>query len=110
MYIILFNVILLFFVLFPLKAVADAEYIDLRIVDHKFLPDTINVPADKVIKIRVENSDSTVEEFESFDLKREKIVPAKGKVIIIVGPLSPGEYSFFGEFHQETAQGKLIVK
>ena len=53
---------------------------------------------------------ATVEEFESFDLKREKIIPAKGKVIVIVGPLSSGEYSFFGEFHQETAQGKLIVK
>ena len=39
-----------------------------------------------------------------------KIIPAKGKVIVIVGPLSSGEYSFFGEFHQETAQGKLIVK
>ena len=106
----MFRVILSIFIFFSLSAFADAEYINLQIIDHKFVPDIINVPTDKVIKIRVENLDSTVEEFESFDLKREKIIPAKGKVIVIVGPLLPGTYSFFGEFHQETAQGKLIVK
>jgi len=107
---IVFQIIFSIFILFSLYAFADAKYIDLQIIDHKFVPDIVHVPADTVIKIRVENLDPTVEEFESFDLKREKIIPAKGKVIVIVGPLSSGEYSFFGEFHQETAQGKLIVK
>ena len=106
----MFFIRLLIVGLFSFNAFADAEYVDLQIIGHKFVPDIVYVPTDKVIKIRVVNLDSTVEEFESFDLKREKIVPASGKIIIIVGPLLPGEYSFFGEFHQETAQGKLIVK
>jgi hypothetical protein len=24
--------------------------------------------------------------------------------------LKPGEYKFFGDFHQDTAQGKIIIK
>ena len=101
---------LLIVIFLPFCAFADADYIDLQIIDHKFVPDVIYAPVDKVIKIRVSNLDSTIEEFESFDLKREKIVPANGKITVTVGPLSHGEYSFFGEFHQETAQGKLIIK
>jgi hypothetical protein len=92
------------------SANAEVEYIDLEISKHTFIPKIIYASVNKIIKIRVANLDSTIEEFESFDLKREKIVPANGSITVIVGPLSPGEYSFFGEFHPETAQGKLIVK
>ena len=31
-------------------------------------------------------------------------------VTIFLGPLEPGEYKFFGDFHQDTAQGVLEVK
>jgi hypothetical protein len=37
-------------------------------------------------------------------------VPPKGKITILVGPLEPGRYPFFGEFHKETAKGVLIAK
>ena len=46
----------------------------------------------------------------SIDLKREKIVLANSKARVILAPLKPGEYKFFGEFHEDTAQGKIIVK
>jgi hypothetical protein len=29
---------------------------------------------------------------------------------VFLGPLDPGEYKFFGDFHQDTAQGVLIAK
>lgn len=29
---------------------------------------------------------------------------------IFVGPLKPGRYPFFGEFHEKTAQGVLIAE
>jgi hypothetical protein len=45
-----------------------------------------------------------------FDLKREKIVLGNSTIKIVLAPLVPGEYKFFGDFHQETAQGKIIVK
>jgi len=82
----------------------------LIIKDHKFIPDILEIPANKKIKLIVHNQDDEVEEFESFDLRREKLIPAKGKIKVNIGPLEPGEYKFFGEFHMQTAQGKIIVK
>ena len=49
-------------------------------------------------------------EFESHELNREKIVTGKGKITVFVGPLKPGKYPFFGEFHMDTAQGVLIAR
>lgn len=82
----------------------------LVIRNHKFEPATLAVPAGVKIKLLVENQDPTPEEFESNDLNREKIVLGKGKITIYIGPLDPGKYGFFGDFHQETAQGVLIVE
>ena len=87
----------------------DIITVDLHIKDHKFIPDLIELPANKKISIIVHNNDPTIEEFESFDLKREKIVLGNNTIKIILAPLVPGEYKFFGDFHQETAQGKIIV-
>jgi len=93
------------------KAIAyEVETHTIEIINHKFVPNIIEGSQGKVIKLEINNKDKTVEEFESFDLKREKIVPGNKKIVITVGPLKKGEYVFFGEFHQETAQGKLIIK
>ena len=32
------------------------------------------------------------------------------EIRIIVGPLSPGEYKFIGEYHEDTAKGVLVAK
>lgn len=89
---------------------SDIEKYEIKLVKHKFAPDIITASADKIIKLKIINTDSTVEEFESFELKREKIVTGNSSITITVGPLKPGEYKFFGEFHPQTAQGKLIIK
>ena len=95
-------------VAFP-AAAEDTDF-NLVIREHKFLPAEITVPARKKIKLVIENQDATAEEFESDELKREKVVPPKGKVTLFVGPLEPGRYAFFGDFHKETAKGVLIAK
>ncbi len=82
----------------------------LTIRDHKFEPSTLNVPAGVKIKLLVQNQDPTPEEFESNDLNREKIVVGKGTITVFLGPLDAGRYGFFGDFHQETAQGVLVVQ
>lgn len=88
---------------------SDALEIDIYIKDHKFEPDVIEVPSGRKLRITVHNMDSTIEEFDSPDLKREKIIPGKSKGRIILAPLKVGEYHFIGEFHEETAKGKLVV-
>ena len=82
----------------------------IAIRDHKFDPPELNVPAGAKIKLSIENQDATPEEFESTDLNREKVVVGKGTITVFIGPLDAGKYHFFGDFHQETAQGDLIAK
>jgi plastocyanin len=93
-------------------ASAQAQEAEAQLVirDHRFEPAEIKVPAGKKVKLVIENQDATAEEFESHELNREKVVPPKGKVTVFVGPLKPGRYPFFGEFHKETAKGVLIVE
>ena len=88
---------------------ADPEF-TLVIKDHKFSPAELKVPANTKIKLIVDNQDATPEEFESKELKREKIIPGKSKGTVMIGPLKPGRYPFFGEFHEKTAKGVVIAE
>lgn len=80
------------------------------IKNHRFEPAVVEVPAKVRVKLVIDNQDATSEEFESKDLRREKVVTGNSKATLWVGPLPKGEYGFYGEFHQDTAQGKLIAK
>ena len=82
----------------------------LSIRNHKFEPAELTVPAGQKVRLLVENHDATPEEFESNELNREKIVTGNGTITVLLGPLDQGRYPFFGDFHQETAQGVLIAK
>ena len=88
---------------------AEKEFL-VQIKDHKFQPEVIEVPANEKFTLVIENLDKTLEEFESNDLKKEKLVGGGKKITIAISPLKAGEYKFFGDFHQKTAQGKVIVK
>jgi len=92
----------------PVRA-ADIEA-KLTIRDHKFEPAQLTVPAGAKIRLSIENQDATPEEFESHELNREKIVVGNGTITVFIGPLDAGRYPFFGDFHQETAQGVLVVQ
>ena len=82
----------------------------LAIENHKFIPDRIEVPVGKKVKLVVENKDATPEEFESETLKVEKVIPGKSSATIFVGPLKAGEYKFVGEFNAKTAKGVIVAK
>ena len=91
-------------------ALAQDPEVRLAIREHQFVPSEIAIPARTKVKLVVDNEDATAEEFESYELNREKVVPAKEQVVVFVGPLEPGRYPFFGDFHKETANGVLIAK
>jgi plastocyanin len=101
-------VLLAAFALAPALA-AEVPEVRLVIKDHKFDPAELKVPAGQKIKLIIENKDPTPEEFESYELNREKIVAGNATITVFVGPLEKGRYPFFGEFHQDSAQGALIV-
>lgn len=85
------------------------DYI-LRIKDHRFIPQELEIPAGQKIKLIVKNEDPTPEEFESHSLNREKVVAGGHQIIVYIGPLNPGKYDFFGDFFPKTAQGTIIAK
>jgi plastocyanin len=87
-----------------------ADPIEITIKDHKFSPAEITIPANTKVKLIIKNLDPTAEEFESHTMHREKIIPGNGQAVIFIGPLNAGEYEFFGEFHADTAKGRVIVK
>jgi plastocyanin len=82
----------------------------LVIRNHRFEPAELKVPAGQRVKLVVHNQDATPEEFESHSLNREKIVPAGAKVVIYIGPLTPGRYEFYGEYNEATAKGAVIAE
>lgn len=92
------------------QARAEDPSFTIVIKDHKFEPARIEVPAGKKIQLVVKNMDSSAEEFESTELKREKVIAGGKEAIIYVGPLKPGTYRFVGEYHEATAKGELVAK
>ncbi|WP_425314326.1 cupredoxin domain-containing protein [Psychrosphaera aestuarii] len=85
---------------------------DFRVVlkNHVFVPAEIIVPAGKKVRLVIYNQDESAEEFDSFDLNREKVLFPNKKAVIFIGPLKAGRYEYFGEFHPESAQGVVIAK
>ena len=89
---------------------ADEPSFTLTLKDNRFDQERLEVPSGQKIVLIVKNLDGKAEEFESKDLKLEKIVPAGKEIRLNVGPLKPGEYKFVGEYHEKTAYGVLIAK
>jgi hypothetical protein len=86
-----------------------AEYI-VELKDHLFSPSVIKIPSNEKIKLIIYNRDTTPEEFDSFDLNREKVIFPNKKAVIFIGPLPEGKYQFFGEFNPNSAKGTIVVK
>jgi hypothetical protein len=93
-----------------MPASADEDSLVLTLKNHRFEPQTIEIPADKKIKLTVKNLDATPEEFDSDDLHREKLIPAGKEAVVYIGPLKPGSYKFVGEYNASTATGVVVVK
>ncbi|MGH8688975.1 MAG: cupredoxin domain-containing protein [Burkholderiales bacterium] len=94
----------------PAIALSQVPEFKLSIRDHRFLPAEVRVPANMKVKLIVANEDATPEEFDSYDLNREKVIVGKSSATIYVGPLGPGRYAFKGEFNSSTAQGVIVVE
>ena len=92
------------------SAFAETPVIELVIKDHKFIPEEVRIPAGQKVKLLVKNTDATPEEFESIELKREKIIKGNSEAPVFIGPLEAGTYPFFGEFNMETAKGNVIAE
>ncbi|MDB5393260.1 MAG: hypothetical protein JWM91_766 [Rhodospirillales bacterium] len=87
-----------------------ADPVALGLTGHKFTPSAVTVAANQKFQIKITNHDDTPAEFESHDLKVEKIIVPGGTVIVSAGPLKPGTYQFFDDYHPDQAAGTVTAK
>ena len=76
----------------------------------RFIPETLDVPANTRFRLLLKNEGPGAEEFESIELRKEKVLAPGASSFLIFQPLKPGAYKFFGEFHPDTAQGRIVAK
>lgn len=103
-----YSVLLTVSLIFSTAARADDYMLTLK--SNQFSPKELVIPAGQKVKITIKNQDTTPAEFESYDLNREKIVSANGEIIVLIGPLEPGSYAFFDDFHRDTTKGIVVAK
>ena len=85
--------------------------IKLEMKDGVLTPNPLEVPAKKAFKLEIKNTGKTAAEFESKDLRKEKVVGPGKTVTIDFRPLDPGEYAYFDEYHEAmTKNAKIIAK
>ena len=89
---------------------ADPLEIPISIEKNRFSPDEIKVKAGAPFVLVVTNKDATAEEFESKELRIEKVIPPGKTVRIRVRALKPGTYPFVGEYHEKTAKGRIVAE
>lgn len=93
-----------------LAQAAELPTFKLELADGKLNPARLEVPAGQRIRIEVKNTGKSAVEFESLQLRKEKVLAPGDESVVVIAPLSPGEYKFFDDFHQATAQGVIVAK
>jgi hypothetical protein len=78
--------------------------------DGLFEPLKIEVPAGKRFKIEISNEGKGPMEFESRDLKQEKVLASGAKSAVVINGLKPGNYVFFDDYHPDAPKGEVVVK
>ena len=77
--------------------------------DGTIIPPVIEAPANTPFKFEIINTGRTPVEFESLELKREKVLAPGASSSIVFRRVEAGEYEFFDDFHP-AARAKLVVK
>ena len=98
-----------FLVALAVPAVADEPKVSITMRDDGFAPAEVQVPTGTKIELSIKNEQQTAAEFESKSLRREKVIPPGATATVYVGPLQPGRYEFFDEFHPKN-RGFLVAK
>lgn len=90
-------------------AFADDPSFAIMLKSNQFVPSEVRIPAGVKVKLVVRNENPVPSEFESVQFHHEKVVNPGQEITVFVGPLDPGSYEFFDDFHPQT-RGRLVVK
>lgn len=78
--------------------------------DGVITPRRIEVPANRPFKLDLHNTGEAPAEFESHELRREKVLAPHSASFLVIRRLDPGEYKFFDDFHLDAPPGVLVAK
>ncbi len=76
----------------------------------KITPARIEVPARTRIRLELVNIGDTPAEFESVELRKEKVLAGKSDSVMVIRTLDPGEYKFFDDFHLDQPPAVIVAK
>ncbi len=93
----------------PAQAAEDPVF-KIEFADGAITPRRLEVPAHTRFKIELHNKGKTPIEFESTQLKKEKVVAPDSHSFIVIRTLDPGEYEFFDDFHLDSPPAVLVAK
>ncbi len=73
-------------------------------------PLRLEVPAGRRIRLELHNLGETPAEFESRELRKEKVLAPGSNSTLVIRTLDPGEYDFFDDFHPDAPPAVLVAK
>lgn len=78
--------------------------------DGTISPPVIEVPAGTRFKLELRNTGLSPVEFESIELRKEKVLGPGVTSFIIIRSLDLGEYRFFDDFHLDMPPATLLAR
>jgi hypothetical protein len=78
--------------------------------DGKVTPQRLEVPAKTRFRLELHNLGKEPAEFESKELRKEKVLAPGTSSILVIRTLDPGEYDFFDDFHLDAPPAVLVAK
>lgn len=76
----------------------------------KVTPLRLEVPAKTRFKLELHNVGTEPAEFESKELRKEKVLAPGASSTLVIRTLDPGEYDFFDDFHLDAPPAVLVAK
>ena len=78
--------------------------------DGSVTPRRLEVPANRRFVLELHNTGETPAEFESRELRKEKVLAPGTTSVLVIRTLDPGEYDFFDDFHADAPPAVLVAK
>ena len=104
------TVLALLFAPATLRAEDEEPTFRIEFRDGAITPLKIEVPAKTRFRLQLVNVGEAPAEFESTELRKEKVLAPKSESVMVIRTLDPGEYSFFDDFHPGAPPAILVAK
>jgi hypothetical protein len=89
---------------------ADEATFRIEFNDGQVTPQRLEVPANRRLILELSNKGQTPAEFESRELRKEKVLAPGADTSLVIRGLDPGEYDFFDDFHPDAKPAVLVAK